>query len=161
MNEHADLTQEEFAAKRLGLDGQAFRARPTSPGTFLYADIAEDKLPEAIDWRERGAVSPVKNQEQCGSCWAFSTTGAIEGVNAIYTAHLEVLSEQELVDCDTKRDNGCNGVYLSHFHCKWAGEVWMLVGAAMRGCLLIKLLTHSHSGSVTAIDRPTTMHADC
>lgn len=46
---------------------------------------------------------------QCGSCWAFSTVGAVEGINAIVTDKLVALSEQELVDCDTLQDHGCHG----------------------------------------------------
>ena len=67
-----------------------------------------DKGPEEYDWRKEGAVTPVKNQQQCGSCWAFATVANIEGQNYLQNKQLLSLSEQELVDCD-KNDNGCGG----------------------------------------------------
>jgi len=63
---------------------------------------------DAIDWRTKGAVNPVQDQGQCGSCWAFSSTAAMEGAHFIKTGSLLKLSEQELVDCDPQSE-GCNG----------------------------------------------------
>jgi cathepsin L len=106
LNAFADLTFEEFANASLGLS-PAVHSRAPRPNPRLAA--ANDELPTKVDWRARGAVTPVKNQGACGSCWAFSTTGAIEGVNAIRTGQLTALSEQQLVSCDTKQDGGCGG----------------------------------------------------
>lgn len=69
-----------------------------------------DGLPQSIDWREQNLVTPVKNQQQCGSCWTFSATGSIEGQHAKKTGELISLSESQIVDCDVNgNDQGCDG----------------------------------------------------
>merc|ERR1719327_997846 len=74
----------------------------------LTDPVIQADAPDSIDWVEKGAVTPVKNQKQCGSCWAFSTTGSVEGAFQIAGNKLTSLSEQELVSCD-KVDDGCKG----------------------------------------------------
>ena len=70
-----------------------------------------NKIPDVLDYRLKNAVTPVKNQGRCGSCWAFSTVGALEGKYALNSGKLEVFSEQKLVDC-SKSNFGCNGGFM-------------------------------------------------
>ena len=102
----ADLTQEEFKRDYLGYSRDMVGDDPDIH--WPPADIPDIELPDSWDWRQHGAVSEVKNQGMCGSCWAFSTTGNVEGQHAVKNGKLVSLSEQELVDCD-KRDAGCGG----------------------------------------------------
>ncbi|KAL3699100.1 hypothetical protein R1sor_017122 [Riccia sorocarpa] len=107
VNRFADMTHDEFKGKYLGSKFDRKRAPKTS---FRYAPVTN--VPDSVDWRSKGAVTGVKDQGQCGSAWAFSTVGAVEGINQIVTGTLVSLSEQELVDCDTQNDYGCDGGWM-------------------------------------------------
>jgi len=104
INKFADLTATEFKNTYARCMKRGDR-RPTE----VSEPVTVGNLPDSVDWRNKGAVTTVKNQQQCGSCWAFSTTGVLEGFNFIKTGTLTTFSEQQLVDCDTAVDQGCNG----------------------------------------------------
>jgi len=105
VNEFADLTWDEFKASKLGF------AKVSTDLPRKVVDLSGlFTVPDTVDWSKQGVVTPVKDQAQCGSCWAFSTTGSIEGAVAIKTGKLTSLSEQQLVDCSGAYGNmGCNG----------------------------------------------------
>jgi cathepsin L len=108
VNEFSDLSHEEFVAQFVGkLDNK-------NPPVFDSLLEFDGPIPNDVDWRQQGAVTGVKNQGQCGSCWAFSTTGAMEGSNKIRGGGLNSLSEQQLVDCAGSAGNqGCSGGWPS------------------------------------------------
>jgi len=105
VNMFADMSREEFRTRYLGFrpDLQSENEIP-----LPNAEIPDIELPSSFDWRQKNVVTPVKDQGQCGSCWAFSVTGNVEGQYAIKHGQLLSLSEQELVDCDDL-DDGCSG----------------------------------------------------
>lgn len=105
VNKFADITEEEFAYKFCGC------AKDPKQRSDVMTPMLGD-APKRVDWREKGAVTPIKDQASCGSCWAFSTTGTTEGAYFIHSGELVSLSEQQLVDC-AKRPKyeaaGCGG----------------------------------------------------
>ena len=107
VNQFTDLTPSEFKAQY----ATGLKAEVGSYGCKSFASGAQG-LPDSVDWRTNGAVTSVKDQGQCGSCWTFSATGAVEGAWAISKGQLIDLAEQQLVDCATGiayGSHGCNG----------------------------------------------------
>jgi cathepsin L len=109
MNQFGDLLSNEFRTMYLG-----YKAAVTADSSFSRTAPSTPAVsyPTNLDWRSSGAVTAVKDQKQCGSCWSFSTTGSTEGCHKIATGSLVSLSEQNLIDCssNTKYGNhGCNG----------------------------------------------------
>jgi len=106
VNEYADLTHDEF---------RQYYLAPVSDYSHLFENVPAtetnvEALPASVDWRTKGAVTPIKNQGQCGSCWSFSTTGSTEGQRFLATGTLVSLSEENLVACSNAEGNeGCNG----------------------------------------------------
>jgi len=106
INQFGDLTVKEFASI---YNGMRINATNIVQGD-VYVHDPKISLADTVDWRTKGVVTGVKNQGQCGSCWAFSTTGSAEGAWAIKKGNLVSLSEQNLVDCSGSYGNyGCNG----------------------------------------------------
>jgi len=108
VNGFADLTWEEFSSTHLGYKAGSSSGLIKVPFPNI-TDVAD-----SIDWVAKGAVTPVKNQGRCGSCWAFSSTGALEGAMFISSGKLISLSEEELVQCDVRRNKGCQGGWMDN-----------------------------------------------
>ena len=109
MNQFGDLLSHEFHSKNMFyyLKQSSHKSRKN---LLNKSDVVDE-----IDWRSQNAVTPVKNQGQCGSCWAFSTTGSLEGLNAIKTGKLVSFSEKQLMDCSrSEGDMSCNGGLMDY-----------------------------------------------
>ncbi|KAF7236671.1 Cathepsin L2 [Varanus komodoensis] len=108
MNHFGDQTNEEFNQRMNGFRPDL--AEQDVGNHTWFRESTTLKIPKRVDWRDKGYVTPVKDQGSCGSCWAFSATGALEGMRARKTGKLVSLSEQNLVDCSREQHNhGCRG----------------------------------------------------
>jgi len=112
INKFGDMLSQEVSEMVNGLSRDFSQGKEQRLGaTFIQPEHVE--IPESMDWRKKGAVTPVKDQGSCGSCWAFSSTGALEGQHFRKTGKLVSLSEQNLVDCSRKYGNdGCDGGFM-------------------------------------------------
>ena len=110
LNEYSDLDSAEFAKQLTGYLTHAKR----KPAEKTFVGVGAE-IPKSVDWRTKGYVTGIKNQGQCGSCWAFSATGSLEGQHFKATGNLVSLSEQNLVDCSGPEGNeGCNGGLMDY-----------------------------------------------
>eukprot|EP00270_Netrium_digitus_P021181 TRINITY_DN894_c0_g1_i1.p1 TRINITY_DN894_c0_g1~~TRINITY_DN894_c0_g1_i1.p1 ORF type:complete len:446 (-),score=73.43 TRINITY_DN894_c0_g1_i1:23-1297(-) len=122
VTQFSDLTEDEFASNFLGLRRPPLLKR-IAEGSPLAPPLPVNDLPPEFDWRDKGAVTPVKSQGMCGSCYSFSTVGAVESAHFLETGELVSLSEQQIVDCDHQCDetygepvcdSGCDGGLMTN-----------------------------------------------
>ncbi|CAN8246480.1 unnamed protein product [Cochlearia groenlandica] len=104
----ADLSIHEYKEVCHGADPKPPRNHVLVTSSDRYKTSDGDVLPKSVDWRSEGAVTQIKDQGHCRSCWAFSTVGAVEGLNKIVTGELITLSEQDLINCNNE-NSGCGG----------------------------------------------------
>ncbi|KAL4624174.1 cathepsin L1-like [Arapaima gigas] len=106
----ADMDNQEYRSVAFRGCLGFFNTTKARRGSTFLQQMGVTQLPPSVDWRDKGYVTPVKDQKDCGSCWAFSATGSLEGQNFRKTNKLVSLSEQQLVDCSGDFGNfGCGG----------------------------------------------------
>ena len=105
MNHFGDLTEEEFSQKVLTPNLKNMKKSMNFDAIESTSNLRSS--PTSVDWRGKGVITAVKNQGMCGSCWAFSTAGALEGAVAMKNKTLNDYSEQQLVDCCSYTKYGC------------------------------------------------------
>uniref|UniRef100_A0A6C0C612 Peptidase C1A papain C-terminal domain-containing protein n=1 Tax=viral metagenome TaxID=1070528 RepID=A0A6C0C612_9ZZZZ len=111
LNYFADLYHPQWLHRKSYNQPMSKYENPIQPLNEIFRNFS---LPNSVDWRDENAVTPIKNQEQCGSCWAFSAVGSMEGQYAIKTGRLVSLSESQIIDCDINgSDSGCNGGFMN------------------------------------------------
>ena len=153
VNSFTDLTPEEFKHQYVG----GLKRRVGLYGCKSFAGSASG-VPSSIDWRTLGAVTSVKDQGQCGSCWTFSATGAIEGAWAISTGKLVDLSEEQLVECATGAaygSHGCSGgqmdggfkYVIENGQCAWSAYPYTSGTGKTGGCEKCSAVAHISSCS--------------
>jgi len=109
INKFADLNEEDMTSCEVNVPSEVL----ASESRISFNQSDEVYIPDYLDWREANAITPVRDQGTCGSCWAIAATAAIESVNFIRGfGELKQLSPQTFVDCDT-HSNGCNGGSVS------------------------------------------------
>lgn len=108
INHFADLDPDMFRQRFSNSNVSSRGFLRSKRKTFIFDTNTISSLPSYVDWRAKGAVNPIKNQGQCGSCWSFATIASVEGAYAIATGSLRSLSEQQLLDCSTS-NHGCIG----------------------------------------------------
>lgn len=118
LNRFADMLHHEFVSAMNGFNKSRYyetneHSSLLNPSTYIPPENVH--IADSVDWREKGAVTPVKDQGHCGSCWSFSATGSLEGQHFRKTRKLVSLSEQNLIDCSFKYGNeGCNGGLMDY-----------------------------------------------
>ena len=109
INQFTDLTPTEFRKRYLNLDMKLLNKI-----NYKKVSVNSNGAPDSWNWIDQGVLGPIKDQGYCGSCWAFSTMGNIEALNTMKTKEYIALSEQQLVDCDTEYDMGCDGGLMEY-----------------------------------------------